>query len=131
MKFTNWLGSYRSKNHRALSLYKRGMTKARKRDHEGAMEDYNSSIGMLDASSDTMALVLYHRALVHAAVGDEPRGVDDLEAVLALDDAPVNICTMARLKLARMEFVIASKTAKAAREALQKKGRHPKCDDPS
>ena len=50
-------------------------------------------------------MVLYNRALVNVAEGDDAKGVDDLETILAMDGAMVivNIRPMARQKVAKME----------------------------
>ena len=107
MNVFDWLTGHFSNRGKALSLYKRGMVKARKKDHQGAIDDYTTTIGLPDAPADVKAMSLYNRALVHVAAGDDRKGVDDLDAVLAMmDDAlvMVNVKTMAREKLARMEF---------------------------
>ena len=49
-------------------------------------------------------MVLYNRALVHVATGDYRKGVDDLNAVMAMDEAPMNVKTRARQKLAKREI---------------------------
>lgn len=79
------------------------MAKAKKHDHQGAIEDYNKFLHTENTPPDVKAMVLFNRALVHAAVGDDLKGVDDLEAVMAMDEASVHVKTMARQKLARME----------------------------
>ncbi len=53
--------------------------------------------------ADLIAMVLYNRALVYVASGDDRKGADDLDAVLAMNEALVNVKTMARQKLARMK----------------------------
>jgi hypothetical protein len=58
---------------------------------------------MPHAPSDVKAMALYNRALVHVAAGDDRKGVDDLDAVLAMAEARVNVKTMARQKLAKLE----------------------------
>ena len=94
---------YFSSHGKAMSLYKRGMAKAKNHDHEGALEDYTTMIGMPGTPADLLAMVLYNRALVYVATGDDQKGVADLDAVLAMNEALVNVKTMARQKLARME----------------------------
>ena len=86
---------------KALSLYKRGMAKAKNHEHQGAIDDYTTALGMPGMPADVKAMVLYNRALVHVASGDLCRGADDLDAVLAMDEAPANVKTMARQKLAK------------------------------
>ena len=99
----DWFTGGFSNHGKALYLYKRGMAKAKKRDHQGALEDYTTTIGMPGTPADLLAMVLYNRALVYVAAGDERKGAADLDAVLAMNEALVNVKTMARQKLARME----------------------------
>ena len=103
MNIFRWLTNCFSGRGKAMSLYKRGMAKAKKHDHQGAIEDYTTMISMPDTPADLMAMVLYNRALVHVAAGDDQKGAVDLDAVLAMNEALVNVKTMARQKLARME----------------------------
>ena len=53
--------------------------------------------------AEVKAKALYYRALVYVATGDDPKGVDDLSAVMAMDESLINVKTMARQKLARIE----------------------------
>ena len=103
MSVFNWLKSRFCNPANSLSLYKRGMAREKKHDHQGAIDAYTMTIDMPDTSADLKAMALYNRALVHVAAGDDRKGVDDLNAVLAMDEAPVNVKTMARHKLAGME----------------------------
>ena len=50
-------------------------------------------------------MALYNRALVYVAAGDDSKGVDDLDAVLAMDGEMmiVKVKTMARQKLDKMK----------------------------
>lgn len=86
-----------------MSLYRRGMAKAKSRDRQGAIDDYTATIDVPDVPTDVKAMALFNRALVYVAGGDNGKGVDDLEAVLAMDETLVNVKTMARQKLFRME----------------------------
>jgi hypothetical protein len=79
------------------------MAKAKKHDPQGALEDYTTTIGMPGTPADLLAMVLYNRALVYVAAGDDQKGAADLGAVLAMNETLVNVKTMARQKLARME----------------------------
>ncbi len=58
-----WFGSFfrRDTSHSAMSLYKRGMAKAKKHDHEGAIANYSAAIDMSDAPPDVKAMALYVR----------------------------------------------------------------------
>ena len=71
--------------------------------NRGAIDYYTMAIVMPGTPGEVIAMVLYNRALVHVAIGDDQRCVDDLVAVLAIDEVPVNVRTMARQKLAKME----------------------------
>lgn len=103
MNFFNWLKvrfGYKSK---ALCLFQRGTAKAKASDHQGAIDDYSTTIGMSDSTTDLRAMALYNRALVHAAAGDSPMAVNDLDSLLAMKEATVNIKTMARKMIAEIE----------------------------
>ena len=103
MNVFGWLTGHFSNRGKALSLYKRGMAKAKKQDHQGAIDDYSATLDGEDTPADVKAMVLYNRALVLAAAGRYRQGADDLDAVLAMDDAPANVKTMARQKIAKRE----------------------------
>ncbi len=103
MNIFHWLTNCFSDRGTAMSLYKRGMAKAKRHDHEGALEDYTTMIGMPGTPADLLAMVLYNRALVYVAAGDDQKGAADLDTVLAMDESLMNVKTMARQKLARME----------------------------
>lgn len=102
MNVRNWLANCFSGRGKATGLYKRGMRKAKKHDHQGAIEDYTELIGMPGTPPDLMAMVLYNRALVYVASGDDRKGADDLGAVLGMNETLVNVKTMARRQLARI-----------------------------
>ncbi len=103
MGIFDWLLNHFSNRGKALSLYRRGMSRAKKHDHEGAIGFYTTTIDMVDTPEDVKAMALYNRALVHVATGDDQSGLHDLQAVLAMDEGLVNVRTMARQKLARIE----------------------------
>jgi hypothetical protein len=99
-----WWTERFSNRGRAMSLYKRGMIKAKKHDHQGAIDDYTETLGMPETPANVRAMVLYNRALVHVANGDHRKGIDDLRSVLAMDEAPSSVKTKARQKLAKGEL---------------------------
>ena len=105
MNLLNWLQSTFSARHKALWNYKRGITLAKKRNHEGALVAYTAAIDSNDVADDVQAMALYNRALVYVASGDDSKGVADLGTVLEMDGAMsiLNVQTMARQKLARIE----------------------------
>lgn len=103
MKIFDLLTCRFSDRGKALTLYKRGMSRAKKRDHRGAIDDYTSIIHLPDTPSDVRAMALYNRALAYVAAGDDRLGSEDLDAVLAMDNTPVNVRSMAKQKQVRME----------------------------
>jgi hypothetical protein len=103
MNVLNWLTGHFSNRGKALSLYRRGMARAKRRDHQGAIADYTATLEMPDTPADVKAMVLYNRALVHVATGDDREGVDDLDAIVAMDEAPGHVKIRAKQKLAKLE----------------------------
>ena len=102
MNIFYWLKNCLLGRGRAEFLYQRGMRKAKKCDHAGALRDYTTTIDMPGIPADLRAMLLYRRALVHVAAGDEAKGTDDLESLLAMKQAVVNVKTMARQELAKI-----------------------------
>ena len=105
MNLLSWLQSSFSVRQKALWNYKRGMARAKRRDHEGALAKYTAAIDSKDVPDDVKAMALYNRALVYVATGDDSKGVDDLDTVLAMDGGImiVNVKTMAKRKLGKMK----------------------------
>lgn len=103
MRLFNWLSGRLSNRHRALWRYKRGMIKAKLRDHKSAIADYTAAIEMDDAPADVRAMALYNRALVHHACGNEAAAIGDLERLLDTAGARENVRTEARRQLLRMQ----------------------------
>lgn len=103
MSVFTWLKSLFSNRGKALLLYRRGMARAKKRDHEGAILDYTAAIDMPNAPPDVVAMALYNRALAYAAEEGNPKAIDDLRKVLAMTKTPAGIKTEARRKLERMK----------------------------
>jgi hypothetical protein len=105
MNFVSWFSNDFFIRRKTLQLYRRGIARAKKHDREGALANYTTAIEFPAVPADVKAMALYNRALVHVAAGDDAKGVDDLDSVLAMDGAIVivNIRTMARQKLAKIE----------------------------
>lgn len=101
MGLFDWLSV--GKGGKAMSLYKRGMEKAKNHDHESAIECYSAALAIADPASEVCAMTLYNRALVYSASGEGDKAAQDLSKVLAGPDAFGNIKSMAKQKLARME----------------------------
>lgn len=80
----NWLTDHFSNRGKALWLCKRGMAKAKNHGHQGAIDDDTKAI----RPAKVKAMVLFNRALVHVAMGDDRKRDDDLDAVIAMDEAP-------------------------------------------
>lgn len=85
-----------------MNMYQRGMGRAKKHDHQGAIQDYTATIEMVDAPQDIIAMSLYNRALVYVASGEDQQATTDLNALLAMNAGQVNIRTMAKQLLFRM-----------------------------
>jgi hypothetical protein len=98
----DWLTRFFTTRGKVLALYRRGMAKAEKHDHQGALQDYDAAIQTSGSPADVRAMALYNRALVFAAIGENGKATEDLEFVLAMEESFVNIKTMAKQKLARM-----------------------------
>ena len=116
MNIGHWLSGWFSTRGKSLSHYRKGKARATRHDHQGAISGYTAAINVPDAPSDVKAMALYNRAMVHVATGDEASGIGDLNAVLAMTELLVNVKTMARQKLARMES--RSVNSKASKRAI-------------
>ncbi len=103
MNVFDWLTGLFSNRGKAMSLYKRGMAKARRHDDQGAIDDYTRTINMLDAPAHVKAMALFNRALVYAAAGEDSQATKDLNEVLAMTAAPSDVKTEAKRKLVRMQ----------------------------
>ena len=103
MNILEWLKDCFSGRGKALSLYRRGMKRAKRQDHAGAIDDYTATINMVHVPPDVKAMALFNRALMLSADGDNPLARDDLNKVLAMAETPTEVRTEARRKLVRME----------------------------
>lgn len=103
MNAIKWIASCFSKSDRAASLYKRGMAKAKKKDHPGAIADYSAALEAEGGSAEMKAMILYNRGIVYVAAGMAKNGADDLNAVLAMHDAQPDVKDAAQRKLAKIE----------------------------
>lgn len=99
----NWFKSLFTGRGKALLLYRRGMVRAKKHDHQGAIDDYTATIEMPNAPSDVKAMALYNRALIYSADENKPKAIEDLKMVMATAKAPADVKTEARRKLERMK----------------------------
>jgi len=88
---------------KALSQYRRGLERAKRQDHVGAIDDYTAAINMPGVPQDVKAMALFNRALILSSDGDDPQARNDLKLVLALAETPPEVRTEARRKLVRME----------------------------
>ena len=59
--FDSLVGRDTSRN-KALALYKRGMEKAKKQNHQGAIDDYSAAIDLSEGPGDVRAMALSDRA---------------------------------------------------------------------
>lgn len=103
MSVLQWIASCFSKEDKATSLYKRGMAKANKHDHQGAIEDYSRALTAPDLSPKLSAMIRYNRGLVYVASGMAKEGADDLNDVIGLESTALNVKSAALRKLARIK----------------------------
>jgi hypothetical protein len=86
---------------KAAALYERGMVKAKRDDWSGAVADYTAAIDAANVPRDVKAMALFNRALAYAHLGNQERADEDLHATIGMPDAPIQIKTSAKAKLAR------------------------------
>ena len=98
-----WLKTRFTSRGRAVSVYRRGIERAKTKDRAGAIEAYTTVIEMPEAPKDVLAMSLFNRGLVLVASGDAFNGTNDLDAVLAMPEAPERVRELACQKLARMD----------------------------
>lgn len=103
MNLYYWLMGCFSTRRQSLAIYKRGMANARLRNHQAAIDDYTSAIGISGVPNDVKAMALYNRALAYVAIDDTRQAVADLNAVLGMPGAPADVKTESVRKLARMQ----------------------------
>lgn len=103
MSILDWLTGKFSERGKALSSYRRGMAKARKHDHRGAIHEYSVVIDMTATPPDVKAMALYNRALVYDAIHNQAKAIEDLSEVLAMPAAQPSVKTEAKRKLVRMD----------------------------
>ena len=102
MKFLEWFRSGFKGRYRLLWKYRRGMSRANRRDHQGALEDYTDVIDTCDAPQDVKAMALFNRALVYSAQSQDSSAIEDLQELLALPAAGEAVKIEARRKLVRI-----------------------------
>ena len=102
MNILKWFGWPSSVHSLVMSSYKRGLSRTKRHDPQGAMDDFTSAIEATDAPPDVKAMALYNRALLFAAAHDISKANDDLKAVLAMKEARPDIKLAAKRRLERM-----------------------------
>jgi hypothetical protein len=103
MSLVQWLFRSRSARSVALSLYKSGLKCTKKNDPQGAMTNFTAAVESPGAPDDLRAMALYNRALLFTAADNFSAAVDDLNAVLAMQDPLREIKLAARRRLDRMQ----------------------------
>lgn len=98
-----WLKSCFAQGDQANTFYKRGMVKADKHNHAGAIEDYTAALNVPGVVPEMQAMILYNRGLVYVAAGMAKQGADDLNAVIQMEAAAENVKRAAQRKLARIQ----------------------------
>jgi hypothetical protein len=91
MKIVDWLKSGFSSRAKFMSLYRNGMSKAKKGDFAGAVLDYTYAIDAPDISNDILGMALYNRALAYSAIHECDKAAEDLTRALLIPGLPENI----------------------------------------
>lgn len=102
MNLILWMTGLFTGRGKAISLYRRGMAKAKLRDYPSAIDLYSQTIELAATPADVRGMALYNRALVYSALGEGDKATEDLNQVLAVAETPVNVKTEAKRRLARM-----------------------------
>ncbi len=103
MNLYHWVVGRFSTRKMPLAVYKRGVAKAKRHQHQAAIVDYTSAIGMSQVPADVKAMALYNRTLAYVSIEEFSKGAKDLKEVLAMPNAPTSIKTEATRKLVRMQ----------------------------
>jgi hypothetical protein len=85
-----------------MSIYNRGMHKARQQDMAGAIDDYTLVIDQQRAPAELRAMALLNRGLAYSFNRDYRRATADLDVVLHMPGAPKSVCSAAKEKLAKL-----------------------------
>ena len=117
--FTSWVKGCFSHRGKALSLYRSGMAKSRKRDYDGAIADYSAAIRASNIPKDVKAMAIYNRALAYSANHEDAKATEDLAVVLKMPGVPSKIRTYAQQ---RREWIQRRDEKKAERAAKQERG---------
>ena len=91
MRIVDWLKSRLSRRAKFISLYRNGMSKAKKGDFAGAVSDYTSAIDASGISNDVLGMALYNRALAYSAIDESDKAAEDLTRALKIPSLPENI----------------------------------------
>ena len=59
MNLIHWFKGWFSSRNKALSFYRRGMAKAKRHDHSGAIHDYTTTIEMPETPLDVIAMAIF------------------------------------------------------------------------
>lgn len=103
MNVFKWLMRRQTVRGAVLLLYRRGLARSKKRNPQGAMDDYTAVIDMPDAPADVRAMALYNRALLYAGKKNFPRAIEDLNAVLAVEVPLREVKSAAKRTLDRLQ----------------------------
>ena len=87
----------------AESYLQRGMDKANRKDHAGAIHEYTYVIDLPHVQDELRAMALFNRALVYAADDKPAIARRDLEIVASMGSAPERVRNSAREKLKRID----------------------------
>lgn len=87
---------------RALAKVSKGRVCAEKGESDNAIKYYTDVVDTSESPRDVIAMALFNRALVYAAIGKLRQATEDLEDILGMPEAIAKIKKSANDKLVRM-----------------------------
>ena len=88
---------------RALAKVAKGRDCAKRREPDNAIKYYTDVVDTSESPRDVIAMALFNRALVYAAIGKVRQATEDLKAILGMPEAIAKIKKSASDKLVRMQ----------------------------
>lgn len=88
---------------RALAKVSNGRNCADKSESDNAIKYYTDVVDTSESPRDVIAMALFNRALVYAAIGKLNQATEDLKAILGMPEANTKIKKSASDKLVRMQ----------------------------
>ena len=103
MSLWNRLAAMLTPSSTPQSLYERGLKLAKKGKLDAAIESYSKVLRIDNAPVDIRAMSHLNRALAHSSKRENGPAREDLEAVIAMRDAPEEVRKTAEEKLTKLK----------------------------